>query len=83
MKSTFKIRGLRLTVDDTTSFSFPDENDECMMQVGGTFAVKKKLRNGNYAAVSKQQVKKVATSIIRRATIHAKNLIRVKENARN
>lgn len=78
MSRVFKIRGLLLTVDDTTEFSFPDEDD--MLQVVGTFRVARKLRNGKYARVSKLQHKKVAISIMYRAARHAKHLIKVKEN---
>lgn len=78
MKTTFKIRGLRLTVDDTTTFLFPDDDD--LLQVTGTFEVTRKLRNGKYANVSKRQKKKTAVSIMYRAAVHARNLIRAKEN---
>ena len=77
MKRTFKIRGMLLTVDETTEFLFPDDDD--LLQITGTFEVKRKLRNGKYANVSKQQKRKTAVSVIHRAAIHARNLSEVRK----
>lgn len=81
MKRTFKIRGMLLTVDETTEFLFPDDGD--MVQITGTFEVKRKLRNGKYANVSKHQKRKTAVSVMCRAAVHARNLIKAKENEPN